>query len=190
MALDEPEATREWLDAAAVTFPAVVDPDHLVAERYGFVNVPSAVWIDEDDRIVRPADLVPATDMWRDFSGIDASVHHDALRRWVRDGEPPMSPDEVRARLLRPTAEEQEARVHRRLGAWLVRHGRAGDATAHFERADALAPGDWTIRRGTMPLRDLDPFGQPFFDFIAEWQERGRPGYGWGNSLEVPTPPD
>ena len=89
-ALDEADAAREWIEAASPTFPCLLDPDHVVAERYGFINVPTAIWIDEDDRIVRPPDMTPADDTFKDFTGIDSSVHHDALRAWVRNGVLPI----------------------------------------------------------------------------------------------------
>src|SRR5437762_1689295 len=72
VALDEPEPAREWIVAAAETHPTLVDPQHLVAERLGIVNVPSTVWIDEDDRVVRPPVIAPVDDLFKDFTNIDA----------------------------------------------------------------------------------------------------------------------
>ena len=77
-----------------------------------------------------------------------------------------------------PSPAEQLARTERRLGALLHRIGRDDRAAVHFARAAELAPMDWTIRRGTMPMQGDDPFGQAFFDFMGEWVEAGRPGYG------------
>ena len=101
-------------------------------------------------------------------------MHHDQLRAWVRDGElPAVSPEAVP-----PTEELQQARVERRLAAWLHRHGHDDAAAGHFQRAIGLAPLDFTIVRGSMPLRGEDPFGEPFFAFWERWQAAGRPGYG------------
>ncbi len=154
----------------------VLDREHLVGELYGIVNVPSVVWIDEDDRVVRPPVIAPGDDMFRDFTDIDSSVHHAQLRAWVHDGTPP--PRSPHEQVMVPTDDEQLARLERRVGAYLARAGRGDDAERHFARAAELAPMDWTIRRGTMPLRGADPFGEEFFAFVEEWVAAGRPGYG------------
>jgi hypothetical protein len=181
IALDaDPEAAREWVDAAdpRPTFPVLVDPAHRVAELYGLVNVPSTVWIDEAGRIARPPVIAPADDTFRDFSGVDSSVHHQQLRRWLATGELPFDDDEARDRQPVATEDEQLARAERRLAVWLLQRGHDDAAEAHFARAFELAPHDFTIHRGSMPLRGEDPFGMPFFDFWQRWEEAGRPGYG------------
>lgn len=160
----------------------MIDPDHIVAERYGFINVPTVVWIDEDDRIVRPPDMTPVDDLFREFTGVDSAVHHDQLRAWVRDGTLPLAPEAVSENQNPPSTEQQLARLHRRIGAYLHRTGHDDDAVRHFTRAAELAPWDWTTRRGALPLTGRDPFGQEFFDFVGEWNEAGAPGYSWGNA--------
>lgn len=175
---DTVAAAREWVDAAdpRPTFPVLLDREHLVGELYGIVNVPSVVWIDEDDRVVRPPVIAPGDDMFRDFTNIDSSVHHVQLRAWVRDGTPP--PRSPHEQVMLPSDDEQLARLERRVAAHLAREGRTREAEPHFLRAVELAPMDWTIRRGTMPLRGTDPFGEEFFAFVEEWAAAGRPGYG------------
>jgi peroxiredoxin len=168
---NEPAAAQEWVDAAEPTYPVLVDADHRLAELYGVVNVPSVIWIDEDDRVVRPPTIAPGDDMFREFTKIDSAVHHDELRAWVREGALPAAAPNP------PTEELQQARAERRLGAWLHRHGRSDAARRHLERAVELAPLDFTVVRGSMPMRDLDPFGEEFFEFWEEWQAAGRPGY-------------
>ena len=149
----------------------------MVAERFGIVNVPGSVWIDEAGKVVRPYGIAPAGDMFREFSGIDSAPHHEALRRWVLDDVLPMEDDTIKDRQLLPTPELQSARTERRLASWLHRNGHDEAARRHYERAIALAPNDWTIRRGSMPAQGKDPFGDEFFAFVGEWTEAGRPGH-------------
>jgi AhpC/TSA family len=176
VALDpDVEAVREW--SAGLSIPVVIDADFTVAEAYGIVNVPASVWIDENDRIVRPADTAMADDRFRAFTNVDSSVHHDALRAWVGDDVRDLDDDAVRAFVEPPSAELVEARLHRQIALALRDRGDDDGMVAHLDAAETLAPWDWTIRRGNMPLRGEDPFGQPFFDFVTEFNEAGRPGY-------------
>lgn len=177
VALDSADEAREFIEAVAPSFVALVDPDHVVAERYGLVNVPSTVWIDENDHVVRAPDIAPGDDMFREFTAIDSSVHHAQLRDWVRNGVLPADEAAVRADQQPPSADEQLARVERRLAVALVRGGHEELAEGHFARASELAPLDWTINRGSMRHRGGDPFGQEF-DFFEDWKAAGRPGYG------------
>jgi peroxiredoxin len=176
---NEAGSAREWVDAAqpGPTFPVLIDPHHRLAELYGVVNVPSVVWIDEDDHVVRSPVIAPGDDMYKEFTKMDSTVHHEQLRHWVRDGVLPEDDQAVRDRQDLPGDDLQLARAERRLGAWLHRAGRPDAARKHLERATALAPLDFTVRRGSMPLQGQDPFGQEFFDFWEEWDAAGRPNY-------------
>ena len=179
VAVDEdPESVRPWTDAAGVTFPVLLDRDHVITERYNIVNVPTVVWIDGEDRFVRPNDVAFGDETFIEFHGIDSQPHHRALRRWVGEGELPLADDDaVRRRQQAPTEDEQRGRAEYRLALHLRRAGQAAAAEAHFVRAGELAPLDFTIRRGSMPLRGLDPFGDPFFELYGEWEAAGKPYY-------------
>jgi peroxiredoxin len=179
VALDEdPEAVRPWADAAP-GLTVLVDREHEVAERYGMVNVPTVVWIDEDGRIVRSNDAQFSDDQFVEFHGKASGPHLEALRRWVVDGEGP-DEGEGATGALTPSPDVALARVERRLAVHLQRLGFSAAAERHFARAVELAPLDFPVRRGSMPLRGLDPFGDEFFELYAEWEAIGRPYYERG----------
>ena len=142
--------------------------------------MPAAIWIDEHNKIVRPADGTPGSDLFRSFTHVDSEVHHNLLRKWVRQDVRDLNDAQVRDFQLSPSPELQDARLHRRIAIALRERGEAGDEVGsreHLVRAEELAPYDWTIRRGNMPLAGVDPFGDEFFKFVGEWVQAGRPGY-------------
>jgi hypothetical protein len=177
---DAPEDVRPWVEG--ITFPVLIDPQHLLTELYAISNVPTVIWIDEDDRIVRPNGVAFGTDTFKEFTGVAAAPHMDAVRRWVRDGEVPMAADEARHAVGDLTEDEVLARLHFRVAAHARRRGGEETARQHFEAAGRLAPNDWTIRRAAMPLVGDDPFGPKFFDMYSEWQKAGSPYHGIGAS--------
>ena len=115
-------------------------------------------------------------DEFVEFHGKESGPHLEALRRWVVDGEAPVEGDGPSGSLT-PTPEVAQARAERRLAAHLLRMGEDDAAERHFARAVELAPLDFPVRRGSMPLRGQDPFGDAFFELYAEWEEVGRPYY-------------
>jgi peroxiredoxin len=171
---------RPWVEAALASHPTLIDPDHLLASLYRMTNVPTAVWIDEHGHIVRPPDVAFPSDQLREITGVASGPFLDALRAWVKEGRTP-SADEARGRQIAPTAEEEEARAEFAL-AWQLHHrGRVDAAERHFARAEQLAPLDFTIRRGSLPIRGKDPMGADFVPLYGEWLAAGRPYYGRGD---------
>ncbi len=138
-------------------------------------NVPAVVWVDEGDRIVRASDTQFADDTWVEFNKRPSADHLEELRHWVVDDQLPERLAQPPATVVPPSGDERLARTERRLAAHLHRAGHDDMAAVHFDRAGELAPHDWTIRRGSMPLRGEDPFGDGFFEMALEWDAAGRP---------------
>jgi hypothetical protein len=168
---------RPWIVAARPAHPSLIDTTHTLADRYNIVNVPTILWIDERGRIVRPNDVAFGTDTFKQLTGVAAAGHLAALRAWVRGEAAALPEARVRALQTLPTDDDQRARAEFGLGEWLFREGRPEAAARHFARAGELAPHDFTIRRGTMPMRGIDPMGPQFREMRGAWAKAGNPYY-------------
>jgi len=168
---------RPYIERARPTHPSLIDTQHLVADLYAMINVPTMVWIDEAGRIVRPNEAQYGTDTFTQFHGRRSAPFLAAVRAWVRGERTALAPAQVRSHQLLPTADQQLARAEFALAWHLHQQGRKGAAERHFERAGKLSPHDWTIRRGSMPIRGKNPMGPEFFELYKEWQAAGSPGY-------------
>jgi len=173
------EHARQWIEQAKAEYWCLIDAEHHVAELYGMVNVPQAVWIDETGHIVRPPETAGSTDHFRmmDLTTRSLAPEHqaarnaartaylDAVRDWVLSGRYALPADAALERLPRVTPEIAQAHAHFRLGVWLRRHGNAAEGDAHLAEASRLHPESWNIWR---QAADLDEVGKASGD--AFWQ--------------------
>lgn len=167
-----------------------------MAELYGMVNVPMAVWIDEQGTIVRPAEIAGASESFR--SGLDRdtferSAHSQAevrrvreaysaaVRAWVLEGRHALPPAEARARLRLPTPTDALAATHARLGELLWEQGDAEGARRHFAEASRLVPDSWCFRRQAWNLEEAPQLADERF-----WAAIDAVGEG----AFYPKPPD
>jgi tetratricopeptide (TPR) repeat protein len=121
---------------------------------FQFINVPMGVWIDEQGRIVRPAEPAWAATRTDVYGGkplaIEGEAYVAALRDWVANGDKSeyVLSDEEFARRVKPrSAAEMEAEASFKLAVWFQQAGDADRATKYFERAQALNPDDWNYHR-------------------------------------------
>ncbi len=173
---NEPEDVRPYVDG--ITYPVLLDQNHLLTELFAISNVPTVVWIDENDRIVRPNGIAFGSDLFKQFTDVESGPHMDAVRRWVNDGQEPLSDDDARQAVAALSDDEIRARLHFRVAAAALRQDDEATARRHFATATELAPMDFTIRRAAMPLLGDDPFGPVFFEFWDQWQKAGSPYHG------------
>jgi len=160
----EPGAAEPWIAEAAPDYPVLIDRDHRVAELYNMVNVPQAVWIDEAGTIVRPAENAGAYEAFRSLDFESMTIPEEilatassaretyvaALKEWVEQGTACrhlFDADQARAHTALPSQHIAQAHCHFRLGQFLLRHGRAAEATPHLAEASRLHPTSWNMWR-------------------------------------------
>jgi hypothetical protein len=163
--------------AAVPAYPCLIDERHALADALGIVNVPSAVWIDEQGMIVRPPEVPGATDAFRSMnlqtrevprhraedSQLRRQVYVDALRDWIERGAASvhaLAPDEVRRRMRGHDHDAARASAHFRLGVWLAQHGEREAAQRALATAVRLRPESWRFRRQKIVLADPALTGQ------------------------------
>jgi hypothetical protein len=173
--------TEPWIRAASPTYPCLIDERHVVAELYGMVNVPNAVWIDERGRIVRPAETAGSSDAFRTHldrttkqmsaEGLAErerarTAYFDAVRDWARAGDASvhaLSVDAARRRMPPFTADHALAAVNFRLGQHLHAAGHREAALPYLAEARRLHPESWSYRRQTWELEEPGKAGSPTF---------------------------
>ena len=168
IALDTAEAARPWIEAAAPSYPCLIDADHHVAALYGIVNVPQAVWIDEAGRIVRPTETAGSSDAFRSIDRSTGALAPElaqasqqrkaaylaAVRDWARQGPASahaLPAPQAAARVPAPSAAQAEAHAWFLLGQQLLRQGQAEEARHALDRASQLHPDSWAIWRQHAP---------------------------------------
>jgi hypothetical protein len=181
------------------TYPVLRDEQHVVAQLYDITNVPMAVWVDEQGRIVRPPEPAGAYDVVRhidlktfklpeDVAARASEVrarYLDAVRDWARHGAQSrfaLAPDEVARRARGPG--EAGARGHAcfALGAWLWRHGQRAAAGPWLEEAVRLRPESWAFRRQKIAVADEAAIG----NFAATPEAGGR----YYDRIDMPGMPE
>ena len=154
------------------------------------MNVPQAIWINEQGRIVRPPETAGSTDHFR---GMDLKTrtmspeaqaerlaarqaYMNAVRAWVTTGRHALPADAARASLPKVTAQIAEARARFRLGVWLRANGRAAEGDLQMAEASRLHPESWSLWRQAADLDEVGKASGP--DFWKRVQELGeRPYY-------------
>ncbi len=162
---------RPWIEQANSSYWQLIDTDHRLEDLYNLVNVPQAIWIDEQGRIARPPETAGSTDHFRRMDLETRTMtpkdqaerlaarqaYLAAVRAWVTTGVHALPPDEARTGLPKVTPEIAEARARFRLGLWLRANGRAAEGDLQMAEASRLHPESWSLWR---QAADLDQVGK------------------------------
>ncbi len=168
-----------WITAGKAEFTVLVDAQHLVTRLYDMVNVPTAVWIDEKGRIVRPNEVAYVDNRFTSMHRIQAAPYLDAIRDWAAKGEQSrfvLSEKDLKERLKPQNPDHATAAAEFGLAEYLYRTGHGTDAIPHFKEAQRLNPDSWNYKRQAWALSDAQrDYGT---DFMKEVKKlNGKPYY-------------
>jgi hypothetical protein len=148
--------------------------------KFGVVNIPNAIWINERGTIVRPAEpawpgpAAPpparpnvAIDAWQQHVRelvADRIVTHrqryaNAVRDWAANGARSrfvLSPEEVVGRSRPRPLEVARAAAHFELAQYLWTAGNRDGAVGHYRAAHRLQPDNWTYKRQAWSLISVE----------------------------------
>jgi hypothetical protein len=148
-----------WIKAANPDFTALVDDKQQITMLYNMVNVPTAVWINEEGRIVRPNEVAFVDDRFTNLHRLEAAPYLAGIRDWAERGDKSpfaLSEDEVRRRLTQESPESALASAEFALGEYLYSKGLGPDAIPHFKEAQRLNPESWNYKRQAWALSDAE----------------------------------
>ena len=171
------EHARPWIEQAKSSYWQLIDVEHRLSDLYNLVNVPQAIWIDEQGRIVRPPETAGSTDHFRRMSLETRTMspedqaarlaarqaYLEAVRAWVLTGAHALPADAARSALPRVTEEIAEARARFRLGVWLHAHGLKAEGDRQMDIASTLHPDSWSMWRQAADLDEVGKASGPGF---------------------------
>jgi tetratricopeptide (TPR) repeat protein len=155
-----------------LTHTALIDQEHLVSKLYNMVNVPTAVWINEQGRIVRPNETAYVDDRLKHIHHLESVPYIAALRDWADKGEQSayvFSAEQLRKRLASQNPDWALAAAEFGLGQHLYRSGFLAEAISHFKEAQRLNPESWNYKRQAWLLSDSQrDYGTTFREEVAK----------------------
>ncbi|BDD05612.1 redoxin domain-containing protein [Aureibacter tunicatorum] len=148
------EVARKWFVDAKATFKCIVDPSHKISSLFGWVNVPTGAWIDENGKIVRVNEAAYAQEHeiknLVSTTKFGSNAFGDATKKWVKFGltdDIKQSQEKLSLNTRMQNAEDFKALAHFKLGLHLLQIGHKQEAEQHFDAARKLAPDNWNIQR-------------------------------------------
>lgn len=165
-------------DAANVSYTSIIDVNHHISALYNLVNVPSAVWIDEDGKIVRINEGTYA----KNHGAFGTDEYAPILRDWAANGAD--SPyvwdqDKVSEMIFQRTPEAERAQPAFRIGTYYFTQGNDAKAEQYWTLAQELDPDSWNYLRQDIHYEDGGSAG-------PEWSERRENEEGRGETYYAP----
>jgi len=185
VALDQcADDPRPYIEKAAATHPSLIDTEHVVAHRYGMINVPTIVWIDEEGIIVRIDEGTYArTHQFGEGEQaitFGTDVYSPALKDWVAKGADStyvQSATTVTGNIREHSVAQLKADAAFRLANLFRGHGEKDKAEQYWDMAQSLNPDSINFIRQNLTLTEEGSGGETFMKLMGEYVSQGKDFY-------------
>jgi len=170
------KVAAKFYTRAKATYVGLIDVKHTISSLYQMVNVPAGVWIDEQGKIVRPAEVAYSKGF--NFLGkkIGDPRYAKGLIDWVEKGEKSiyvMSKEKLAKRLARRKPALRQADAQFKLGVYFYEQGKPALAKQHWLVAQKLNPDSWNYHRQAWSFSRTDAM----FKFMRKVATLGKKPY-------------
>ena len=169
----------KWIEAAKPEYTVLIDEKHLVTRLYDMVNVPTAVWINEKGRIVRPNEVAYVDDRYKGMHKLEAAEYLAAIRDWAENGDRSiyaLSEQELKERLAPQNPDWARASAEFGLAEYLYKNNQGAASIKHYKEAQRLNPDNWNYKRQAWALSDAEKeYGTSFMKEVQKLN--GKPYY-------------
>ncbi len=160
---EKPEAAKKWFTDAKATYKCVVDPTHKISTQFGWVNVPTAAWIDETGKVVRVNEgayaarhTITTNNVPFSFGG---STFGKATIAWVKNTLDPklvQSSEKLKAHTRAISENDFLADAYFKMGLYYQGLNQLNKAEKYLAIAQELAPDNWNICRQSWTFKGTD----------------------------------
>ncbi len=164
---------KEWFVNAKATYKCIVDTTHKISTMFGWVNVPTGAWIDEEGVIVRVNEDAYAGEHMIGNYKFGNTTFANATKDWVKNGlsaQLKQTKENLSANTRSTSADDLLADAYFKMGIYFQHQGADEMAEKYFKLAQDLAPDNWNIHRQTWTYKGMDYATQM-------WRERTKAKY-------------
>jgi peroxiredoxin len=180
------EVAEPWFQKGNATMVGLIDVNHTVSSLFQMVNVPAGVWIDENGKIVRPAEVAYSQKMKNLPTAPGDDRYAQGVRDWVEKGNKSafvMDENKLKDRLSLRSPELRRADAEFKLATYFTAQKQPELAAKHFHEAQKLNPDIWNYHRQEW---SFDPKTAMRKWLTKVGQLKGRPYY---DPVELPDLP-
>jgi len=158
-----PAVAEKWFTDANATFKCIVDSNHKISTLFGWVNVPTAAWIDETGKIVRVNEsayaarhTIPTENKPFSFGG---TTFGKATIDWVKNGlgdHLKQTTEKFNANVRAKSTNDFLADAYFKMGLYFQGIEATENAQKYLLLAEELAPDNWNICRQSWTFKGTD----------------------------------